>query len=172
MKSPLPIILKGPFPKGCVTGNKREQMAKGSWSNRSIACLCYCCGYRLWAISSIHTSPLPVFSTLLWKLSSDWNRHTSFLSLWWPSSPKETGSSSALALAGNVCLWCWLSLVDCVPESVAHSSSFSRLNSLLFQFDFLITGNFPLKEISIYGHLLLMGFSSLFLSLFYVFKMK
>lgn len=148
-------------------------MVKGSWSNRSIPCLCYCGGYRLWAIGSIHTFLVPIFPTLLWKLPSDWNTHTSFLSLWWPSSPKETSSSSALALAGNVCLWCWLSLVDCVPESVAHSSSLSRFNSLLlFQFDFLITGNFPLKEISIYGHLLLMCFSSLFLSLFYVFKMK
>lgn len=99
-------------------------------------------------------------------------RHRSSLSPWWLSSPTETNSSSGLALARNVCLWVWLSLVDCAPKSATHFSSLSKFNSLLFQFNFHITGNFPLKEISIYGHLLLMCFLSLFLLPFYVFKMK
>jgi len=42
-----------------------------------------------------------------------------------------------------------------------------RFNSLLFKLDFLITGNFPLKKISIYEHLLLTCFS-IFLSFFFI----
>lgn len=68
--------------------------------------------------------------------------------------------------------WVILYFVHCVPKSATHSSSPSRFNSSLFQLDFLITGNFPLKEISTYAHLLLMCFSSLFLSLFFIVKMK
>lgn len=68
--------------------------------------------------------------------------------------------------------WVVSYLVHCVPKSAAHSSTPSRFNSLLFQLDFLITGNFPLKEISTYAYLLLMCFSSLFLSLCFIVKMK
>lgn len=44
-----------------------------------------------------------------------------------------------------------------VSQSTTYLS-ISRANSLLFQSDFLIAGNFPSKESAIYNHLLLMCF--------------
>lgn len=68
--------------------------------------------------------------------------------------------------------WILLYLMYHVPPNATHSSSPSKFNSSLFQLDFLIAGNFPLKKISVYAHSLLMCFSSLFLSLFFIVKMK
>lgn len=70
-----------------------------------------------------------------------------------------------ITLDGNVFLLVWLYLVCSVPQSTTHFFSPSRFNSLLFQLDFFITGNSPLKDISIYGHLLLMCFFHHFSSL-------
>lgn len=114
-------------------------------------------------IRSMHIFPVLIFPMQLWKLTSEWEDTQIFHVIWWQSSPEETNRGSVLALDGNGFLLVWLYLVYRVPQSVTHSSS-SRLDSLLFQLDFLITRSFPLK-ISDDAHILLMCFSSLFLSL-------